>query len=99
MAAASQAFFDSPHRAGLVIGIVPGAVAGLERIERREEPAAATVRYTVGEAYPNPWVEIAIFTHLPDRGADGTSRSSRNHLNVLSANVTYEHVFDRTPVP
>jgi predicted Rossmann-fold nucleotide-binding protein len=37
--------------------------------------------------YPNPWIDIAVHTHLPDRGAAGASERSRNHLNVLSAHV------------
>jgi uncharacterized protein (TIGR00725 family) len=37
--------------------------------------------------YPNTWVEIAIRTHLPDRGAAGTSERSRNHVNVLSSDA------------
>ena len=43
-----------------------------------------------GEAhpgYPNPWVEIAIRTHLPQRGARGADALSRNHVNVLSSSV------------
>lgn len=36
--------------------------------------------------YPNPWVEVAIFTHLP--GSAGPSGDdSRNHINVLSSDV------------
>lgn len=37
--------------------------------------------------YPNPWVEIPIFTHLPSSGNQGTRPSSRNHINVLSSDV------------
>lgn len=37
--------------------------------------------------YPNPWVEIPIFTHLPLSGSAGTDFRSRNHINVLTANV------------
>ena len=36
--------------------------------------------------YPNPWVEVAVFTHLA--GADGPAAAdSRNHINVLSSDV------------
>lgn len=35
----------------------------------------------------NPWVEIEIRTHLPKLGAEGTDPMSRNHINVLSAQV------------
>lgn len=37
--------------------------------------------------YPNPWVEIAIRTHLPLSGRRGTEPMSRNHINVLSSDV------------
>jgi len=37
--------------------------------------------------YPNPWVEIPIYTHLPLSGRRGTEPMSRNHINVLSADV------------
>lgn len=39
------------------------------------------------EGYPNPWIELAIRTHLPARGERGAAADSRNHLNVLSADV------------
>lgn len=34
--------------------------------------------------YPNPWVEIAIRTHL---GKQGAEPDSRNHVNVLTSDV------------
>ena len=37
--------------------------------------------------YPNPWVELAIRTHLPLSGEQGTDRESRNHINVLTSDV------------
>jgi predicted Rossmann-fold nucleotide-binding protein len=37
--------------------------------------------------YPNPWVELPIRTHLPLSGEQGTDALSRNHLNVLTADV------------
>ena len=36
--------------------------------------------------YPNPWVEIPIFTHLTGRGGP-LGEDSRNHINVLSSDV------------
>lgn len=39
------------------------------------------------EGYPNPWIELAIRTHLQARGKGGASPQSRNHLNALSADV------------
>jgi len=38
-------------------------------------------------ATPNPWVEVPIRTHLPLSGVDGTDPRSRNHINVLTADV------------
>jgi predicted Rossmann-fold nucleotide-binding protein len=84
MDAVSRAFFESSPRAGLVIGIIPGTIDPIDALERRES-AAVTCRPPHG--YPNPWVELAIYTHLPDSGQQGTLRSSRNHINVLSADV------------
>lgn len=84
MEAVSRAFFKTSPRAGLVIGIVPGTVTSLDAVERRE---AAAVEYEPHPGYPNEWVEVAIFTHLPDSGPEGTLRSSRNHINVLSADA------------
>ncbi len=84
MEAVSRAFFNTSPRCGLVVGIIPGAVEPMARIERRE---AGAVDYLVKDGYPNEWVELAVFTHLPDSGAEGTRATSRNHINVLSADA------------
>jgi len=84
MEAVSRAFFETSPRSGLVIGIIPAQVHGLDQLEHR---TATGVVYEPPEGYPNEWVEIAIYTHLPDSGARGTLRSSRNHINVLSADA------------
>ncbi len=73
MQAVSQAFNKVGPREGLVLGIVPGDLRG-----GRYEPAPG---------YPNDDVELAIFTHLPVSGARGTDERSRNHINVLTADV------------
>ena len=73
MSAVSRAFSEVPTRRGLVIGIIPGATQW-ETSEPRQ-------------GYPNPWVEMAVFTHLQMSGRDGMDPMSRNHINVLSANV------------
>jgi uncharacterized protein (TIGR00725 family) len=73
MSAVSQAFSEVAARRGLVIGIVPGAAEG----------AASEPR----QGYPNPWVEMTVFTHLHMSGHSGTDPMSRNHINVLSSNV------------
>jgi len=71
MTATSRAFAEMPDRAGLCIGVLPGA----------EDSGGSP------GGYPNPWVEVAIRTHLPLSGAAGTGPDSRNHINVLSADA------------
>jgi predicted Rossmann-fold nucleotide-binding protein len=84
MEAVSRAFYETSPRSGLVVGVIPARVHGLAQIEDR---TAADVVYEPPPGYPNDWVEIAIYTHLPDSGEKGTLRSSRNHINVLSADA------------
>jgi len=85
MAAASRAFVETPGRNGIAIGIIPGFVDRLDELEARTIDSTVLVEYDVDPRYPNPWVELAIHTHLPHSGASGTFRTSRNHLNVLSS--------------
>lgn len=73
MEAVSRAFRGVGTRAGLVIGVCPG------RIEKGA--------YRAPSGYPNPWVEVAIRTHLPDSGVQGRASTSRNHINVLSSDL------------
>ena len=79
-----RAFFETSPRRGIVIGAVPGFVARLDALEER---IAAPPGYDLPSGYPNEWVELAIYTHLPDSGPEGTLASSRNHINVLSADA------------
>ncbi len=72
MEAVSEAFARVPGRHGLVIGVLKGRPAG---------DGSVTVDA------PNPWVEVPIRTHLPLSGAQGTEVRSRNHVNVLTADV------------
>jgi uncharacterized protein (TIGR00725 family) len=74
MAAVSEAFAGVPQRRGLVIGVLPGQI---------DEAFA----YAARAGYPNPWVELAIRTHLPLSGERGRDTLSRNHVNVLTADV------------
>ncbi len=71
MTAVSRAFAGTPGRHGLVIGILPGE--------------SGTGKTPSG--YPNQWVEIPIATHLPYSGERGTDVLSRNHINVLTADI------------
>jgi uncharacterized protein (TIGR00725 family) len=73
MNAVSKAFAEVRGRRGLVIGILPSVAE-----ETPEEPR---------HGYPNPWVEITVFTHLPLSSRRGTDPMSRNHINVLTSNV------------
>lgn len=71
MSAVSRAFCEVPDRRGRVIGVLPG-----EEGSARSKPG-----------YPNPWVEIPIYTHLVFSGKSGQELLSRNHINVLSSDV------------
>ena len=71
MAAVSKAFYETPNRRGLVIGILPCD-------ESLEKPQ---------DGYPNQWVEIPVLTHLPLRGERGAEPMSRNHINILTPDV------------
>ena len=71
MAAVSRAFVGVRPRRGRSIGVLPADESG-------QAPRPG---------YPNTWVEIPIVTHLPASGEAGETPQSRNHLNVLSADV------------
>lgn len=73
MASVSRAFFEVPEREGLVIGVIPGSVRD--------------GCYGSNPGYPNQYVEVPIFTHLPLSGTRGTDPMSRNHINILSSDV------------
>jgi len=73
MKAVSEAFVSVMPREGRCIGILPGRIA-----ENGYRPL---------DGYPNPYVEICIRTHLPLSGQQGTEMLSRNHINVLSADL------------
>lgn len=72
MAAVSEAFSSMTDRRGLVIGVLKGFPGEGGRVV---------------SATPNPWVEVPIHTHLPLSGSQGTAALSRNHVNVLTADV------------
>lgn len=73
MAAVSEAFVNVEARVGIAIGIIPGS---------SEQGSGHSPH-----GYPNPWIEVAIKTHLGQVGIDGEGALSRNHLNVLSSDV------------
>ena len=76
MAAVTESFVESYGREGITIGIIPGSVR-MQNGRTEYQPK--------GSAYPNYSVEIAVFTHLP--GEDPEGERSRNHINVLSADL------------
>jgi uncharacterized protein (TIGR00725 family) len=65
---ACRGFVSVAGRQGVSIGVIPRSAAG-------DEPKPG---------YPNPWVEIPIFTHLAGLGGP-EGADSRNAINVLSA--------------
>lgn len=73
MTAVSRAFATVEPRQGSVIGIVPGT--------------ATDSGYLAKPGYPNPHVEIPLYTHLPLSGEQGCEPMSRNHINVLSSDL------------
>lgn len=73
MTSVSRAFAEVADRDGRIIGIIPGSVA------------VSTL--SVKNGYPNPWIEIPIYTHLPLSGTRGEEPLSRNHINILSSDA------------
>ena len=73
MEAVSRAFAEVQPRAGLVVGVLPADLPDGIAVPRA--------------GYPNPFVELAIFTHLPLSGIAGTDPRSRNHINILSSDA------------
>jgi len=71
MTSVSKAFYETPNRQGSVIGIIP-----CQEDSMHPKPG-----------YPNKWVEIPIYTHLPLSGTRGTELGSRNHINILSSDL------------
>ncbi len=75
MLSVSQAFAETEGRKGSVIGVIPGQF----------DETMST--YSTSTGYPNPYVEIPVYTHLPYSGDRGKDQLSRNHINVLSSDV------------
>jgi predicted Rossmann-fold nucleotide-binding protein len=97
MEATSKAFCSVESRLGLVIGVLPGVPAGADwtmvRQGTEQFPAGLNEDYDVPRymvppaGYPNPWVEIAVRTHLPLQGERGTELASRNHVNIHTSDL------------
>ncbi|HKH45602.1 MAG TPA: hypothetical protein VKM72_13150 [Thermoanaerobaculia bacterium] len=79
MAQVSEAFYQTQPRKGLVLGIIRAGTPFDQHATgdlRPYEPRSV-----------NDWVEIPIYTHLPLSGEHGKELGSRNHVNVLTADV------------
>lgn len=72
MEAASRAFVGARRGRGICIGVIPCSDA---------DPG------TPRDGYPNRFVELPIYTHLPYSGVRGSDQLSRNHINVLSCDA------------
>jgi uncharacterized protein (TIGR00725 family) len=68
-------------------GVMAAVCRGFHGIADRRGVSIGILPAGPPNAYPNPWVDIAIHTHLPQRGEEGAGERSRNHLNVLSSHV------------
>lgn len=71
MTSVSRSYVQSPRTQGICIGIIPCYSEG-----ERARPK---------DGYPNQYVELPIYTHLPYSGSRGKDDLSRNHINILSA--------------
>ncbi|MBU6236148.1 MAG: hypothetical protein KGQ41_09910 [Alphaproteobacteria bacterium] len=74
MTAVSKAFTEVSPRQGRTIGIIP-----------TEKQADGTYQAKAG--YPNPFIEIPIFTPLGTYAGEGTDFVSRNMVNIMTANA------------
>ena len=72
MEAVSRAFVNARRGRGICIGIIPCSDS---------DPG------TPRQGYPNRFVELPIYTHLPYSGVRGKELLSRNHINVLSCDA------------
>ncbi len=79
MESVSRGFASVKDRKGIVIGILPSAVACDLRANRKQ--------FKSPTGYPNPHIDLPIQTHLHLSGAWGKQTASRNHIIVLSAHT------------
>jgi uncharacterized protein (TIGR00725 family) len=68
-------------------GVMAAVCRGFQNVTGRRGVSIGILPAGPPKGYPNPWVDIAIHTHLPQRGEEGAGERSRNHLNVLSSHV------------
>jgi predicted Rossmann-fold nucleotide-binding protein len=75
-------FCETPGRAGRSIGVLPGSGEGFAGAKLG---AVTPYRLTSKQRYPNPWIEVPVYTHLP--GSDPKGANSRNILNMASGDI------------
>lgn len=73
MTSVSRAFTRESRIIGISIGIIPCLDAGHRNLPK--------------PGYPNPFVELPVFTHLEATGTSGWENLSRNHINILNSDV------------
>ena len=71
MTSVSEAYTSARRTRGVCIGIVPCTDK-----DHRETPK---------DGYPNRFVELPMYTHLPFSGKKGQDDLSRNHINILTS--------------
>lgn len=76
MEAVSRAFYETSPREGQVVGVI--------RAQSDAHFSVENGRRNFSPRRVNDFVEIPVFTHLPDSSGEPTSR---NHINVLTADV------------
>src|SRR5690349_12237256 len=61
-------------------GVMAAACRGFAAVPDRRGVSVGVLPAGPPPGYPNPWVDVAIRTHLPRRGKEGTDVLSRNHI-------------------
>lgn len=74
MTSVLEAYTAQPNRKGRSIGIIP----------TEKQPDGS---YAAKPGYPNPFVEVPIYTPLGTYSGEGTDIISRNYINVMTATV------------
>ena len=79
MSETAMAFAKVKNKSGVSIGILPSVQnSGAE--ENRPN-------FSAPPGYPNPHIELPIYSHLHLSGTEGKKVASRNHIIVLSASI------------
>lgn len=68
-------------------GVMAAVSRGFASVPHRRGLAIGVLPAGPPPGYPNPWVDVAIRTHLEALGERGQAPESRNHINVLSSDV------------